>query len=255
MNVSIVDAVTEALIHGRREHRTMDANRYLDALGSAAEAYAVQSAVAQALGWDTPTGAQYWKSGAPSRAAELTHAQLPPAGVWASPAHAGSWPFTWRGIEAEIALRLARDVDAALVATLDGPAAVELIDAMAVSIEVVDSRWDQYLSAPALLKLADLQSHGALVLGEWQAFKPRDWAAQRCKVQIAQEVTERCGTHPLSDPVFCLAAWLRHATREGRVVKAGSVVTTGTWVGILDAAVGDLVTVEFEGIGHASLQL
>ncbi|MFC3107498.1 fumarylacetoacetate hydrolase family protein [Undibacterium arcticum] len=255
MNTSMIATVTEALIRARHEHRTTDATHYADALSNADEAYAVQSAVAQSLGWQMPSAGRYWKSGGPSRAAALTHAALPPAGVWTSPAHAGSWPFTWRGIEAEIALRLARDVDAALAATLDGPAATELIDAMAVSIEIVDSRWDQSIDAPALLKLADLQSHGALVLGEWQAFKPRDWAAQRCQVQIAQESTERCGTHALGDPTFCVAAWLRHATREGRVVEAGSVVTTGTWVGILDAAAGDLVTVVFDGIGHASVQL
>ena len=44
---------------------------------------------------------------------------LPDAGVWASPADAGRWPFRLRLIEAEVALRLSRDVDAALAATLD----------------------------------------------------------------------------------------------------------------------------------------
>ncbi|WP_211452221.1 fumarylacetoacetate hydrolase family protein [Collimonas antrihumi] len=255
MNTSNIAAVTEALTRARHERRTVDSASYADVLGNAAEAYAVQSAVAQSLGWQTPSAGRYWKSGGSSRDAELTHAALPPAGVWGSPADAGSWPFTWRGIEAEIALRLGCDVDAALAAKLDYTAAAELIDAMTVSIEIVDSRWGQYINAPPLLKLADLQSHGALVLGDWQAFEPRDWAAQRCRVQIAQKITERCGTHALGDPAFCLPAWLRHATREDRVVEAGSVVTTGTWVGILDAAVGDLVTVVFEGVGHASVQL
>jgi 2-keto-4-pentenoate hydratase len=36
---------------------------------------------------------------------------------------------------------------------------------------------------------------------------------------------------------------------------AGTVVTTGTWVGILTAGEGDLVSVEFPGIGRASVQL
>ena len=56
---------------------------------------------------------------------------------------------------------------------------------MAVSIELVDSRWQQGVQAPALLKLADLSSHGALVLGEWIPFAARDWAAQRATVRIA----------------------------------------------------------------------
>ncbi len=38
-------------------------------------------------------------------------------------------------------------------------------------------------------------------------------------------------------------------TRDGDSVAAGTVVTTGTWVGILPAAAGDLVSAEFPGIG------
>ena len=48
-----------------------------------------------------------------------------------------------------------------------------------------------------------------------------------------------------------LPAWLKHATRGGRVLQAGSVVTTGTWCGILHAQAGDTVTVKFDGIGEA----
>ena len=51
------------------------------------------------------------------------------------------------------------------------------------------------------------------------------------------------------------AAWLRPATRNGAGVAAGTVVTTRTWVGILDAAEGDLVSAELPGIGRASVQL
>ena len=46
-----------------------------------------------------------------------------------------------------------------------------------------------------------------------------------------------------------------HATRDGGVVCAGTVVTTGTWVGVLDAAAGERVRVEFDGIGEAEVLL
>jgi 2-keto-4-pentenoate hydratase len=176
--------------------------------------------------------------------------------VWTSPAQAGAWPFHLRGIEIEIALRLAHDVDPSLALRLDLEQATELVDAMCVSIEIVDSRWTEGLDAPALAKLADLQSHGALVLGDWVPFAPRDWAVQTCRVVIgAQPPVERRGTHSLANPAFVLPAWLRHATRGGQNVAAGTVVTTGTWVGILQAAPGDLVSAEFAGIGSASVQL
>ncbi len=254
MTASNIDQVAQALLAARREHRCADAEQFATALENAGQAYEVQAIVARSLGWQE-AGAGYWKSGGASREATLTHAQLPSAGVWSSPAHAGDWPFTWRGIEAEIALRLGQSVDAAQAAGLDYAGAAALVEAMAVSIEVVDSRWQQYVAAPGLLKLADLQAHGALVLGAWRDYAPRDWATQRCLVRIGAETIERRGTHALGDPAYGLVAWLRHATRDGRRVEAGTVVTTGTWVGILDASAGDVVTAEFDGIGEASVQL
>jgi len=219
-------------------------------------AYAAQDAVAQRFGWFNSGAPRYWKSGGASRTAVLTHAALPPEGVWASPATASDWPFRLRGIEVEIALRLGQGVTAARAQQVDLEQATALVDAMCVSIEIVDSRWQEGLDAPALAKLADLQSHGALVLGDWQPFMPRDWSVQACRVQIGlQPVVEHCGTHAMGDPAYVLLAWLRHVTRQGQSVAAGTVVTTGTWVGIVAALAGDLVRAEFPGIGAAAVQL
>jgi 2-keto-4-pentenoate hydratase len=127
---------------------------------------------------------------------------------------------------------------------------------MCVSIEIVDSRWAEGLDAPPLAKLADLQSHGALVLGAWLPFTARDWTRQHCRVQIGSlPPRDFTGTHAMADPAFVLPAWLRHATRDGATVPAGTVVTTGTWCGILPGQAGDLITAEFTGIGDASVQL
>ncbi len=252
-----IEDAASRLLQARRDSRPQPA----PALADAAAAYAVQDAVARRLGWFNDGVARHWKSGGASREVIATHAALPPAGVWASPAQAGDWPFTLRGIEAEVALRLREPVDAQRAQSLDLAGARALVDAMCVSIEIVDSRWADGLQAPTLAKLADLQSHGALVLGAWVAFDPaRDWTAQRCRVQIANSaanhaVHEFRGTHSMADPAFVLAAWLRHATRDGAVVAAGSVVTTGTWCGIVHAHAGDAVEVVFDGIGAARVQL
>jgi 2-keto-4-pentenoate hydratase len=249
-----VDAIASMLERARRNHESVTANAV--AVSDAQSAYAVQDAVAERIGWFGGMPAHHWKSGGPSRQEVLSHAALPPEGVWASPAKADGWPFKMRGIEAEIALRLACDVTPAMASGLDTNQAAELVDAMCVSIEVVDSRWIEGLDAPAMAKLADLQSHGALVLGTWTPFRALDWKQQTCSVQIGiQPIFERRGTHPLSDPAFVLPAWLGHATRQGHSIPAGTVVTTGTWVGILNAAAGDHVHAIFEGIGQASVQL
>ena len=247
-----IEAVADALLKARRSGMSADAAPLAEALADADEAYAAQQRVAEALGWFAAGAPRHWKSGGPGRTQPLTHAPLPPAGVWASPADASRWPMHARLVESEIALRLGREVDAALAARLDMAGAAALVDAMAVAIEIVDSRWQQGLAAPALLRLADLASHAALVLGDWVPCAPRDWSAQRCRLVIgAQPPIERVGTHSCGDPAWVLADWLRHATARHGTLPAGTVVTTGTWAGAPAAAIGDSVRLSFDGIGEA----
>ncbi|HET9822177.1 MAG TPA: 2-keto-4-pentenoate hydratase, partial [Burkholderiaceae bacterium] len=211
--MSSIDAAVQALAQARAHHRTTPAGAV--PLADAEAAYAVQAGVARALGWFDGGVPRHWKSGGASREALQTHAPLPPAGVWASPADGRAWPLHFRGIEAEIALRLARPVDAAQARSLDLPAARALVDAMCVTIEIVDSRWSEGREAPAWAKLADLQSHGALVLGSWVPYEPgRDWSAQACVLTLGERAPQTyVGTHAMADPAFVLPAWLRHATR------------------------------------------
>ena len=251
-----VETVAAALAEAHRQHRPVDAAPLERLLASPEDAYAVQDAVGRACQWfDTPVP-RYWKSGGPSRTGALTHAPLPPQHVWTSPADARGTHFNLRLIEAEVALRLARDVTPAEAAKLSHEEAPALVEAMTVSIEVVDSRWVQAREAGALLKLADLQSHGALALGEWKPFAARDWAQQTCRVEIGGNAPQDFrGTHSLQDPAWLLPIWLQHATRHGATVPRGTVVTTGTWCGLLEAKKGDRVRAVFEGIGEATIQL
>jgi 2-keto-4-pentenoate hydratase len=251
-----VATVARALVGAWRDDTSIATAPLAGLLRDAEDAYAVQERVAAENGWFDRAVPQHWKSGGPARDAVFTHAPLPPRRVWNSPADASGSHFNMRLIEAEVALRLARDVSPAQAAALSHEDAASLIDAMCVSIEIVDSRWREPRTAPALLKLADLQSHGALALGAWKAFAARDWARQTCVVGIGQaEPRSFQGTHSLGDPAWLLPAWLRHVTRKGATVPQGTVVTTGTWCGMLEARKGDLVRVDFEGIGQAQVQL
>ena len=249
------DAVFQSLLDAWRGGPAADDEALSGALADAEEAYTLQMRLVAALDGPVP-GARHWKSGGPSRETVLTHAPLPLHGVRADGADFSDLPLRRRGIEAEIALRLGREVPAREAAALSQGDALALVDAMCVSIEVVDSRWARGREAPALLKLADLQSHGALVLGDLQDFRPRDWAQQRCRVRIGTADWQQFqGSHSLGDPAWLLPAWLRHVTRDGRAVAAGTIVTTGTWCGLLNAAPGDRIEVEFPGIGRAACRV
>lgn len=250
-----LEVVARALLRARHGGAAADTQALQHLVSTAEDAYQVQALVAAAL--DSEANASMaWKSGGPSRDKPLTHAPLPSQGVWSSRADAGAHLFRMRLIEAEVALRLARDIDAQEAATLTAAQADSLVDAMCVSIEIVDSRWQQALEAPALLKLSDLQSHGALVVGAWRPFEARDWSSQVCTVRIGRSDPKTFrGTHSLQDPTWLLPTFLRHATRFGHAVRQGTVVTTGTWCGMLPASRGDKVHVAFEGIGEAEVQL
>jgi 2-keto-4-pentenoate hydratase len=251
-----VEAVAGALLQARRDNQTADAAPLEQMLQAPEDAYAVQEQVGRQAGWFRDGVPRHWKSGGPSRSAALTHAPLPPQNVWPSPADGRDCHFNVRLIEAEVALRLGRDVSPADAAKLAHEQGAGLVDGMAVSIEIVDSRWRQFSNAAALLKLADQQSHGALVLGDWRPFAARDWEQQTCLVQIGGGAPQSFrGSQSLVEPTWLLPIWLRHVTRQGATVPRGTIVTTGTWCGMLKAERGDKVRAVFEGIGEAEVQL
>lgn len=249
-------AAADAIVQARRSGKAASAADFDGAIAGLEEAYAAQRRVADEMGWfdaSSQPAIVAWKSGGAARDVPLTHAQLPSQGVRNSPADLSDMPFFAPAIEAEIALRLGREIGPDEVAQLADPS--RLIDAMCVSIEVVDSSWREGADAPPMLKLADAQSHGALVLGEWTDFNERDWRFQRCEVNIAGTRQEFTGTHALGYPAWLLPKWLHHATLGGDLLPAGTVVTTGTWCGLLPARRGDEVRVVFDGIGEATLRL
>ncbi len=249
----------EALIAVRRGERApLSGPDWADALPDNEAACAVQHALGVRMGWWAQAEvAGHWKSGGASRAGALTHAAIPPAAVVLAhadaPARLPGWPF-WRvRVEGEIALRLGRDVTPSEAAALhpDQPAAelAALFDAQCVAIEVVDSRWQPDPLAAAPLRLADLQSGGALVLGAWQPVTPEaDWSALGCTLTLSGETPRRfVGTHPLGHPFWGMPAWLQHLTRHGATVPAGTVVTTGTWTGAVPLAPSQTAEVRFDG--------
>lgn len=222
-----------------------------------AAACAALGGLARQLDWLSDGRPQYWKCGGASREVPLGQSPLAPQGVREVRGlrHGGDFgDLRLFGAEAEIALRLGRDVTPEDAAALRAGQAEHLIDAMCVAIEWISSRWQRGMQADARLRLADAQSHGALALGPWQAWKPgHDWTRQPCEL-VTGDAPPKSGQggHGLNDPAWLLAGWLQAATRDGATVPAGSVVTTGAWRVALDLAPGTLATARFEGLGELS---
>jgi 2-keto-4-pentenoate hydratase len=251
-----------SLAAARRSHTPLDATGWAEVVPDVATAYAVQDAVAATLGWFSNPVPTHWKGGAPNTNSPANYAPLPPAGVQASPATRPWSSHFMRAIEAEVAVRVGTTVSAAQAASITVASLGDVLDGLAVSIELVDSRWQQGTDVAPLLRTADMQVHGALTLGTWQPFTARSeaaWAAQRCEVTVdgkAQgDQAFYAGSHPTVDPLWVVPLWLRHLAALYGSVPAGAVITTGSWCGLLQLSAPGTVRTVFPGIGEASLTL
>jgi 2-keto-4-pentenoate hydratase len=105
--------------------------------------------------------------------------------------------------------------------------------------------------------LADLQSHGALVLGV-----PASLPASTLDLRTVQASLDFNGTsaarttggNPAAD-IWHMLAWLAtHCAQRGQPLQAGQVITTGSCTGMLFAPAGALVTAELAGLGRVAVQ-
>lgn len=241
----------ELLVEARRTGRRLAALPPGCRPRSAAEAYAVQDAVVRALG-----GHRGWKVGARSPQAEPTCAPLPAALILPSPQRFPDGAFAHKGIEAEIAFTLARDLPPRARPYVEG----EMQAAMASihpAIEVVDSRFLDIASTDALSLLADFNSNGVLVIGAGIAL-PDAFASESHTVQLdidGRRIVEARGSNPAGS-LERLLAWLaNHSAVRCGGLRRGDVVTTGSWTGMRFVAAGTHVEATFSGLGGARVDL
>ena len=243
-------AITAKLLLDAREGRAI-AN-WRDVLpGSRIDAYAIQDATLASLG---PTGG--WKVGAKDPQAEPACAPLPASGLLASGVRLAGTPWRMRGVEVEVALRLGRDLDAA-VDHLSPKELAAAVDAVLPVIEVVETRLADWEGSDPLAQLADLQSHGALVLGPASGFSAEQLDLRTVHAHLTfngQVAASTVGGNPAED-VWRMLAWLaQHCVQRGQPLRAGQIVTTGSCTGMLFAPEGTSVVAELAGIGRVEVQ-
>lgn len=221
------------------------------ALESLDDVYAAQDLVIRELG--AGRRVQAWKAIALPGGADPRAAPVYPGRVFDSPAALSASGLHMLGVEAEIGYRFARDVPSAAT---DGEIA-DAVREVLVIIELCDTRLQNWKAAPALWRLADLQSNAALVLGSGtSAWRAIAFGEQRAELWIdAAMRVAATGSHPCGDPFSSLPWLARHCAARGAGLRAGDVVTTGSWTGMAFAAPGAEVLARFPGIGEARLRL
>ena len=243
-----VERAASILVAARREHRQIEP--FAPGPSQAEEAYAVQDAVARRLG---PLGG--WKVGAKAPGATPNSAPLIADLVRSSPA---DWPGSslhMIGVEAELAFRLGRDVEPRNrpVEPNEIWAAIETVHA---AIEIVDTRLAGWRDADRLWVLADNQSNGGFVYdAKGVPFQGQSFADAPVRLAInGRTAVEGRGGNPAGDPRWLVEWLVSHCAQHRGGLRAGMLVTTGSWTGMPFVEPGASVEAVFEGIGTVQVR-
>ena len=209
-----------------------------------AGAYAIQDATLAGLG---PTGG--WKVGAKGPQFEPICAPLPASGVLQSGAPLTGEAWRLRGIEVELGLRVGRD-PRGCANVLDA------FDAVVPVIEVVETRLADWRTSNPLAQLADLQSHGALIVGEPLVTRLDDLDLRTLSASLSFDgtpVATTVGGNPAVDLARLLNWLVDHCAQRGTPLLPRQIVTTGSCTGMHFADECSLVQARIVGIGTVEL--
>jgi 2-keto-4-pentenoate hydratase len=251
MSGSGMGSVLNALMAARRGGLRPASLEHGSRPASDTEAYAWQDALLAQLG---PVVG--WKVGADSPASEPFRAGLTASTLHASPAWLVGARHNVIGIEAEIVYTLggALPVRPKPYTREDVLSAIESVHA---GIEIVDTRYAAWGIVDRPSQIVDQLNHGALIVGESRGHGFEiDPDEQMVQLDLnGQTVVRKAGGNSAGDPINLLL-WLANGGAESQGgLRAGTVVTTGSWTGTLFAGPGTQVRACFDGLGDARLEI
>lgn len=246
-----IEAAARLLAQGRAPGRAIGVPPAELAPSDADEAWAMHEAAVAALG---PVAG--WKTGAPTPTAPAGAGMITAGTLHRSPASFAAGAFRLAAVEAEVAVVVGRDFgpraepygrDEVLAAVVSWHAAIEVLDTAFAA--------EDWAAAAPLWRLADRQSHGALVVGPAAEGAPQG-ALDRLRVTLeidGAEAFSHEGGNTGGDPARLLAGLVNLRRETARPVRAGDVVTTGSATPFLRARPGQTVAARFDGLPAAEL--
>lgn len=210
---------------------------------SEADSYAIQDAVMRRLG----ERAGGWKVGY-SPEGGIFCAPIYASKVFAGPASLPAAGFHVIGIECEIGFRVNQTFNArALPYGRD-----EIVSASSLhpTIEIVDSRYQDFRSLDRLQVLADNFSNGALAYGaaasNWQGM---DLVHPPIAVTADGKPFAECTGLRAGDPITLLVELINFVANKRGGVPAGTFVTTGTHTGLVFTSPGAHIRANYGPLG------
>lgn len=213
---------------------------------SEADSYQVQDAVIAKLG-ERIGG---WKVGISPLGGHFA-APIYASTVVPSPATLSARDFKIIGIECEIGFRF----NTTLLARPQPYTRHEVLAAASLvpTIEVVDSRYQDFRAIDRLMVLADNFSNGALVYGpaakDWDGI---DLAHPPIEVTADGKHFADCTGLRAGTPIELLLAAVEHANHRGGIA-AGTVITTGTHTGLVFTEPGTKIVADYGRLGRVEV--
>jgi 2-keto-4-pentenoate hydratase len=179
--------------------------------------------------------------------------------------HISSAPATFKStdyhqfcVECEVGVRLASDLPAAGMPYTRSSVS-DHIESLVVAFELIDRRESASGSdafAPDIKSITSVSNAGAVLGAPVTDWRGIDLAGTRGTMTVnGQCVAEGRGAVVMGHPLEALA-WLANLkAQQGRELKAGMVILTGTLTGLTPLHAGDTATIAIEGLGEARLDL
>jgi len=248
-----VSALAGKLAKARADARTLDLGDGTGQVGSVAEAYRVQDALAASAG-----AVRAWKVSALTPEQQRGYpTDRPVAGalfapfVHETPARIVLKSFVVPLLECEIAFLLGRDLPQRETPYTRAEIA-DAVEAIVPAIEIADCRWPA--TAPDLLKLADDMGNGAFIT----TMPVRDWRNVDLKGREVvltldgAEVARGPCAKVLGDPLMGVVGLANAQPLPAGGLKRGQVVTTGTCITPIAMKTGQYVA-DFGALGRVEM--
>ncbi len=218
------------------------------------DGYAVQEAFSREWGLDLAG----WKIACTSRDQQrLIGVKHPLVGrvfrpfLLRSPAKISASSYHMLGMESEFAFELKRDIKPKKAPRTSEEVA-RAVAAIYPAVEIVDSRFVDWLEFGAPSLVADNAANGALVLGEAvKKWKKLDLAKHKVRLDINGEtVGKGSGRRVMGHPIKALTWLVNDRSERGVTLLAGQIITTGTCTGLHFAKAGDVGVADFGDLGE-----
>lgn len=243
LSASTINHIAQLLLRARTANELIPFQTYTKPQLTQEDAYAIQALVASDVG---PIGA--WKTGRPDNLSVPVYAPILAQTVRTSPASYSVQELRCCGIELEIGFYIDRPLP---------PFGVGFASALrdcvrpVVTLEIVDSRVQNFLELPSAAKLADNQVNGGLVIG----LPVDNWSELNLtQAEVTLSINGQVVVSGISDvpggnafDTLSVMAGLVGAHCGG--LRQGQVITTGTLSGIIFLEPGSAVEGHVAGLG------